>query len=517
MVEWMLERVVETAGERPDRVALTHPPSWGAFRVELVRDALAERGLEGIHLVSEPIAAAQHYALTRNPGPGTAIAIYDLGGGSFDATVLRADEDGRFAVVGAPVSIPVVGGTDFEHEVRSHVLAHSGPITETAAGPDAETDAATRREATALRRDCAAAVAALSDETETSIPVATATGPTSVRLVRGEYEAMIEARVGETVEALQRAIEASGIAVDDLAAIVLVGGAAQTPVVAQQLSATFGRPIVIDDEPQLAGAYGAAALAAEFAIAEFSIAEFVAAESGADAEATELRVDDDVVESQLSAVSRRRARRATFRAARGRPAAGGRRRIGARGALIGGTAATLLAAVLVTPAIAFALSVAGPLADAGSRELGESRPTTSITAEGSGPVKPDGGAGGDHAGGGGTTPGDTSSGGTSSGGTSPHGGGSSSGAPEGSAPQPPTGGQHSGAQGETPNAQAPAGSPNGDSAGDNASAPAPAPTQQPPAPSPAEPSPAGAPPAPAPDPDAGTPTTAPQHEGDPGQ
>ncbi|MGO2111541.1 MAG: Hsp70 family protein [Pseudoclavibacter sp.] len=542
MVEWMLERAITATGSRPEAVALTHPSSWGAFRIELVRDAIAERGLEGIRFVAEPIAAAQHDAVTRQPGPGTAIAIYDLGGGSFDATVVRADDDGRLAVVGSPVGVPAIGGATFEYEVVSHVLAHATPGQDArgaessdpegsgaessdevadAAAVDvgrvvAALDAGASRAAGALRRACADAIATLSLETETSIPVITETGPTSVRLVRAEYEAMIEPRISETVDAMRRAIDASAVA--DLDAIVLVGGAAQTPIVAQQLSAAFGRPIAIGDEPQLAGAFGAAVLAAEIA----------AAEPGADEEPRELQVDDAVAESQHVASAARRTRRATFQSARRRRAAAWLQLKNGRGAVIGGAAAAALAAVLVTPAIAFALSVGGPSGDAGARAVAGSHAASAGAGGDAGSGEAESGeaageqAGGADAGGAGSggpsdgagsTSGAGSGGGSSSDASSGDASGSSNEASDGATTQPGMGGPH------TDPTKPPGAGGSWNNSGSGGETPT-SPTQQPPAPTqppsgPSDPSPDDPPETQVPDPDPDTEPGSSQPEGDP--
>src|SRR3954453_761137 len=90
----VVNRVTETEGMKPDSVVLTHPANWGPFRRELFEEVPQVAGLTGTRMVTEPEAAAAHYAASRHLEDGEIIAVYDLGGGTFDATVLRKTRSG---------------------------------------------------------------------------------------------------------------------------------------------------------------------------------------------------------------------------------------------------------------------------------------------------------------------------------------------------------------------------------------------------------------------------------------
>jgi molecular chaperone DnaK (HSP70) len=94
-------------GGRPALVTLTYPASWGPYKRELFAQVPGLAGLGEVRMLTEPEAAAAHYARSAHLDPGALVAVYDLGGGTFDATVLRTAERG-FDILGRPQG-PVYG------------------------------------------------------------------------------------------------------------------------------------------------------------------------------------------------------------------------------------------------------------------------------------------------------------------------------------------------------------------------------------------------------------------------
>jgi molecular chaperone DnaK (HSP70) len=116
----VVAQVTETEGAPPDRVVLTHPTNWGPFRRALFEEATQQAGLTNSLLMTEAEAAAAHYTSTRPLSDGETMAVYDLGGGTFDATVLRMHSDG-VKIIGKPERIEALGGGDFDEAILSHV------------------------------------------------------------------------------------------------------------------------------------------------------------------------------------------------------------------------------------------------------------------------------------------------------------------------------------------------------------------------------------------------------------
>jgi molecular chaperone DnaK len=256
VVRWVVDRVAEREGSAADAIAVTHPASWGPYKQALLKHALTEVGLTNITFLSEPAAAAAHYASQARIEPGSTVAVYDLGGGTFDAAVVRKMDEVSFEVLGTPQGIDSLGGVDFDEAVFRHVRA--GVDMPSLDPTDPDVLAAVAR----VRRDCTEAKEALSADTEVTIPVLLPQLHTRVRMVRSEFEGMVRDSLEDTVDALRRALESAGIPEHDVDSVLLVGGSSRIPLVAQLLSAEFGRPIAVDADPKASIALGAARMAA---------------------------------------------------------------------------------------------------------------------------------------------------------------------------------------------------------------------------------------------------------------
>ena len=265
MAEWVVAQVAATEGESPASLALTHPANWGEYKLDLFRQALRHVGSAADHFVPEPVAAATAYAAQRPLATGTVVAVYDLGGGTFDAALVRAgDEPAGAEIVGRPDGIERMGGADFDHAVLHHVLTSIGLDLDTVDPDDAHLAAGLAQ----LRLACVEAKEALSEDTHVSVPVMLPERHTEVLLTRREFEAMIGPSIEDTIVALRRAVASAGLREDDVAAVLLVGGSSRIPLVGQLVAARLGRPIAVDARPKDAICSGAALVALAAAPAE---------------------------------------------------------------------------------------------------------------------------------------------------------------------------------------------------------------------------------------------------------
>jgi hypothetical protein len=159
-------------------------------------------------------------------------------------------------VVGAPQVLAQLGGADFDDAVFGHLLA-AVPALACLDDEDPATLAAT----VALRRACTRAKEALSADTEVSIPVRAPGIDTAVRLHRGEFEDLIRSQLADAVELVRRALRSAQLEPAEVDAVLLVGGSARIPLLAQLVSTELGHPVTIDTDPASTLARGAATLA----------------------------------------------------------------------------------------------------------------------------------------------------------------------------------------------------------------------------------------------------------------
>jgi molecular chaperone DnaK len=252
LLRHVLDTVTGLQDGPPAAVTVTHPANWGPYKREQLDQAIKLADAGPVQLRSEPEAAALQHATARRIASGETVAVYDLGGGTFDVAVLRREGDG-FVLLGEPEGVEQLGGIDFDEAVFGHVLEVLGDKAQLDPG-DPEAVAALAR----LRRDCVEAKESLSFDTETMIPVALPGLHTRVRLNRSELESMIAPSLADTVSATQRALRSAGVDPAQLSAFLLAGGSSRIPLVAQLLSTEFQRPVVADPHPEHSIAMGAA-------------------------------------------------------------------------------------------------------------------------------------------------------------------------------------------------------------------------------------------------------------------
>ena len=257
LLRWVVDAVTEREGERPAGVAVAFPANWGPYKQELLRQSISRADLDHVVTITEPEAAVMYYASQERVEPGSVIAVYDLGGGTFDAAVVRKTPDG-VELLGTPEGIERLGGVDFDEAVFAHVASALGGALNQLDPDDPAAMAAVLR----LRSECVEAKEALSADTEASIPVLLPNVSTEVRLTRAELEAMIRPPLADSLTAMRRALRSAGVEAAGLTAVLLAGGSSRIPLVAQLVSAELGRPVAVDAHPKHGVALGAAQAAA---------------------------------------------------------------------------------------------------------------------------------------------------------------------------------------------------------------------------------------------------------------
>ncbi len=253
LLRWVLQQTTERLGAPPVSVTLTRPANWGEFKLDLLRDVARLADVHTALTCTEPEAAAVEYASRHRVQPGEKIAIYDLGGGTFDICFFAKTGDG-FQMVGRPDGIEQLGGVDFDEAVFQFVIGNAGLDLEQVDPADPEVISGIRQ----LRRNCVDAKEALSSDVDTVVPVAIADIRTSVRITRPDFEALIQPALDDTVRACQRGLRSSGLTAADISTFVLVGGSSRIPLVSEVLSRAFHCTVARDTHPKHDIAMGAA-------------------------------------------------------------------------------------------------------------------------------------------------------------------------------------------------------------------------------------------------------------------
>lgn len=259
LLRWIVDRVVELEGSAPTAMAVTHPANWGEHRRSTLRRSIELAGFAEVKLLSEPEAAAIDYATKERLSPGDRVAVYDLGGGTFDVAVLERDEVNGYRVLGSPQGIDHLGGADFDQMLVNFVCRAAGlDPRKLDAG-----DLRVARQLAALRTACVEAKIDLSANTATAVVVSVGAFDTEVRITRAEFEHLIQRPVSATIEAVDRALASAHVKPEDIRAVLLVGGSSRVPQIGRAVSAALGRPVAVDAHSKHAVSMGAASWAAE--------------------------------------------------------------------------------------------------------------------------------------------------------------------------------------------------------------------------------------------------------------
>jgi molecular chaperone DnaK (HSP70) len=258
LVAGVLRRVAEEArrfaGATFD-VWLSHPAGWSQPRRQVLVDACAAAGLPAPRLVPEPVAAAAYFTAVLRAAmpPGSALAVYDLGGGTFDAAVVRRVGIG-FQVL-AEGGLSDVGGVDFDQALVEHLgRGYANARTGLWRGLLSPADAGGRRQRALLYDDVRAGKEALSRSAAVDVHLPAL--DVAAHVTRDELEAIIRPELGRTVDCLARTVAAAHLPAEELVGVFLVGGSSRIPLAARMIHQALGVAPTTLEQPETAVAEG---------------------------------------------------------------------------------------------------------------------------------------------------------------------------------------------------------------------------------------------------------------------
>jgi molecular chaperone HscA len=243
-------RAEAALGASLEGVVITVPAYFDDGQRQATRDAGRLAGLEVLRLLNEPTAAALAYGLDK--GAEGTFAVFDLGGGTFDVSILKL-EAGVFEVKSTGGD-SALGGDDFDRAIAGALLARVGATSD--AGGDR---ALTRRVLDAARALKHALTEAHEASDAASVDLELASGRVEpLPLARAEMEALVRPVLERCAPSVRRALADAGLAARDLSGVILVGGATRMPLVRRFVAELFGREPLADIDPDQVVALGAA-------------------------------------------------------------------------------------------------------------------------------------------------------------------------------------------------------------------------------------------------------------------
>jgi molecular chaperone DnaK len=258
----VLRKMKKTAedylGEEVTEAVITVPAYFNDSQRQATKDAGRIAGLEVKRIINEPTAAALAFGLDKKEGDRK-IAVYDLGGGTFDISIIEiaeVDKEHQFEVLSTNGDT-FLGGEDFDQRLIDYIVTEFKKDQ----GVDLKNDVL------ALQRLKEAAEKAKielssSQQTEINLPYITAdqSGPKhlSIKITRAKFESLVEELIEKTVEPCRIAIKDAGVKLSDISDVILVGGMTRMPKVQETVKEFFGKEPRKDVNPDEAVAVGAA-------------------------------------------------------------------------------------------------------------------------------------------------------------------------------------------------------------------------------------------------------------------
>jgi molecular chaperone DnaK len=246
-------------GETVTKAVITVPAYFNDQQRQATKDAGAIAGLEVLRIINEPTAAALAYGVDKTDKKDRKVAVYDLGGGTFDVSIIEiADVDGDKQIeVLSTNGDTFLGGEDFDQRIMDHLVEEFKK----------EQGVDLKKDMLALQRLKEAAEKAKielssSAQTDVNLPYITAdaSGPKhmNVKLTRAKFEAMVADLVERSLVPCRTAMKDAGVSTDDIDEVILVGGQTRMPKVQEAVEKLFGKAPRKDVNPDEAVAAGAA-------------------------------------------------------------------------------------------------------------------------------------------------------------------------------------------------------------------------------------------------------------------
>jgi molecular chaperone HscA len=239
------QRAEDTLGDELVGAVITVPAYFDEAQRQATKDAARLAGLNVLRLLNEPTAAAIAYGLDN--GAEGLYAVYDLGGGTFDLSILKLTK-GVFEVLAAGGD-SALGGDDFDHMLFRHVLTKAALVPQSLPPEDVRL----------LLDRVRATKEALSTTAEALLEATLSDGTTiGQTITEPEFAALVEQLVQRTLGPTKKALRDAKVSPADIKGVVLVGGATRMPVIRRAVAAFFGQPPLINLDPDQVVALGAA-------------------------------------------------------------------------------------------------------------------------------------------------------------------------------------------------------------------------------------------------------------------
>ncbi|EDX83139.1 DnaK family protein [Synechococcus sp. PCC 7335] len=238
---------------------ITVPATYQSYKRELMEQVATQAGFKSVALLEEPVAAATYYARKQGGNQrltkGNILLIYDLGGGTFDASLIQKNSKG-YDLLAQPVGDEQLGGVDFDRQIYQDLKANCSKTLQALLNPRCSDTEALRAQLIVgdWCRNFKHQLSVVS-EYEDLLPIGMSE---TYQLSQNDFSEMIAPFLQRTCQLSSQLVKNAGLDWDKVDQILMVGGSCRIPAVKKVLEESFERPLVLVDDPELAVAYGSA-------------------------------------------------------------------------------------------------------------------------------------------------------------------------------------------------------------------------------------------------------------------
>ncbi len=245
-------------GATIDTALVTVPANYQLHKRTLVKQAGAAAGFRHVEILEEPVAAAIYYTWSGGAvEEGDILLVYDLGGGTFDAALIRRTGE-SFELLAPPVGLEHCGGVDFDRKIYADLQERTSPALRELLDP-ARRDIEALRARAVVADFCRDVKHQLSEALEASDEILLPrVDPETYELTRERFNAMIKPLLDETCELCRAHVRGAGVSWEQVKGVLLVGGSCRAPYVQEIVERQLGRPVLWVEDPELAVCKGAA-------------------------------------------------------------------------------------------------------------------------------------------------------------------------------------------------------------------------------------------------------------------
>lgn len=254
--KYFKKRAEERLNSGTEKAVITHPANFAGYKKEMIKKAAEMAGITDVELIDEPTAAAVYYSSKENIKNGEKLLVYDLGGGTFDVSLIVKEVDG-FRALTPPLGIERCGGVDFQRKIYEAIVDKFSiellPILSKKDILGKQISSMLEAESIKLKHNLT-----FSQKAEIVIMIPGSFSFHNFEIQKNEFEAMIKEYIDATCLKIQDIVKNANIQMKDIDRVLLVGGSSRIPYVEEMVKKTTGRPICKDVDTELVVCYGAA-------------------------------------------------------------------------------------------------------------------------------------------------------------------------------------------------------------------------------------------------------------------